>query len=94
MEEIDIITNNLLEAYKELSLDSKRNEFNKEMIILTSLINSLLSNYTNKKLHMTKNYKKGIDTELTEDEVLTNNYIDLLELKNNILTLITCISNK
>ncbi len=94
MEEIDIITNNLLEAYKELSLDSKRNEFNKEMIILTSLINSLLSNYTNKKLHMPKNYKKGIDTELTEDEVLTNNYIDLLELKNNILTLITCISNK
>ena len=64
------------------------------MIILTSLINSLLSNYTNKKLHMPKNYKKGIDTELTEDEVLTNNYIDLLELKNNILTLITCISNK
>ena len=94
MEEIDIITNNLLEAYKELSLDSKRNEFNKEMIILTSLINSLLSNYTNKKLHMPKNYKKGIDTELTEDEVVTNNYIDLLELKNNILTLITCISNK
>lgn len=93
MNENDIIKINLIKAYKDLPLDSKRNEYSKEMLILTVLVNSLLSNYTNEQLHTPYNYRKGIDENITEDELLTSNYIDLLELKNNILLLFKFMDN-
>lgn len=83
------LKNNLLAAYKNLSLDNQRNEFNKEIVVLSSLVNKLLENYGETSLHKPHNYELIEDSNMSESEVLTNNYMDLLELKNNIILLLS-----
>ncbi|MBR3198429.1 MAG: hypothetical protein IKG27_00260 [Bacilli bacterium] len=78
----------LVNAYKALSLDDQRNEFNKEIISIHVLINQMLSLYGERELREPYNYQSGEDSSLTESEVLVQNFSNIVDLKNNLLLLL------
>lgn len=69
--------NQLKEAYREINLEDKRNELNKEILSLLMLMNVENEFY---------NYVKG--SNISEDEYLTETYMQVVELRKNILKLI------
>ena len=78
----------LLEAFKNLSLDEQRNEFNSELSSLCVLINKLLEEYDDESLDNPIIYRKNIDYQKDEKEVLLDNYSNLVYLKSNIILLL------
>ena len=79
----------LLEAFKKLSIDEQRYEFNSELSSLCILVNKLLNEYDNERLDNPIIYRKNIDYQKDENEVITDNYSNLLDLKNNIILLLS-----
>ena len=79
----------LLKEYKKLSLDNKRNIYNKEIVLIGSLIINLLNNYDREKREFPYNYNPLNDNKKTEDEFLLLNYKELLRIKNNLLLLLS-----
>lgn len=94
MDEGNILKEKLIDSYNSLDLDNKRNEFSKEMVIISSLINSCLAAFGETNLKTAYDYKSEKDLSLTEDDLISKNYSDILEIKNNLLTLLTYINNK
>ena len=80
--------NELLELYSKLSLSEKREEFNKELTALCTLVKMLLEKYKVGYDFNNYNYKND-DIDKTEDEILTLNLNNLLELRYNILLLLS-----
>ena len=60
--------NKLKEAYRQISLEDKRNELNKELLSLLMISNLTENNF---------NYIKS--SGLSEDEYLTETYIQIIE---------------
>lgn len=85
------VTNDLKNAFKKLDLNSQRNEYSVEMIKLAALINTWLAKYTDRQFKMPYNYDLKKDESLTESELITINYMDLLEIKNNLILLLSFI---
>ena len=94
MDEGNTLKNKLLDSYKNLVLDDKRNEFSKEMIMVSTLINSCLSMYGVSSLKTAYDYKVEQDLKLSEEDLLIKNYEDILDIRNNLLLLLTHINNK
>ena len=69
--------NKLKEAYRQISLEDKRNELNKELLSLLMMTDLNTNNY---------NYVKN--SGLSEDEYLTETYIQIIELKNKMIEII------
>ncbi len=69
--------NQLKEAYNKIDIEDKRNELNKEISSLLMLINISGNSY---------NYKKN--SNVTEDEFLTETYMQIIELRSNIIRLL------
>lgn len=84
--------NELLELYSKLTLSEKREEFNKELTSLCTLVKMLLEQYNVGYDFNNYNYKSD-DIDKTEDEILTLNLNNLLELRYNILLLLS-LQNK
>ena len=66
--------NKLKEAYRQISLEDKRNELNKELLSLLMMSNLTENNF---------NYIKS--SGLSEDEYLTETHIQIIELKNKLI---------
>lgn len=84
----------LKKAFSNLNLDQKRNEFNSEIRVISAMINSLLVNYGEKQLFQPYNYKTGVDKDLSETDILIQNYMDILEIKNNLILLLSYLTKK
>lgn len=69
--------NKLKEAYRQISLEDKRNELNKELLSLLMMSNLTENNF---------NYIKS--SGLSEDEYLTETYIQIFELKNKLIEML------
>ena len=69
--------NKLKEAYRQISLEDKRNELNKEVLSLL-----MMSNLTENNFNYIKN------SGLNEDEYLTETYIQIIELKNKLIEML------
>jgi hypothetical protein len=69
--------NKLKEAYRQISLEDKRNELNKEVLSLLMMSNLTENNF---------NYIKS--SGLSEDEYLTETYIQIIELKNKLIEML------
>jgi len=89
MDEIRIEKGKLLDSFNLLSLDEQRNEFNGELSSLCILVNKLLDEYDTDKRDNPIIYRKNIDYQKSEKEVLLDNYSNLLDLKNNIILLLS-----
>ncbi len=69
--------NKLKEAYRQISLEDKRNELNKELLSLLMMSNLTENNF---------NYIKS--SGLSEDEYLTETYIQIIELINKLIEML------
>jgi len=69
--------NELKEAYRKISVEDKRNELNKEVLALLLLTNEEEYLY---------NYPKN--SNMSEDDFLTETYIQIMALKNSIIELL------
>ncbi len=67
----------LKEAYSKIDIEDKRNEINKEIASLLMLIDISDKSY---------NYKKN--SNVTEDEFLTETYMQIVELRSNLIRLL------
>lgn len=67
----------LKEAYSQIDIEDKRNELNKEILSLLMLTNTSTDLY---------NYVKN--NNITEDEFLTGTYIQIMQLRKNIISLL------
>lgn len=70
----------LKEAYSKIDLEDKRNELNKEILSLLMLTKNESDFY---------NYVK--DSGISEDEYLTETYVQVIKLRQNLLKLINHI---
>lgn len=67
----------LKEAYIKIDLEDKRNELNKELLSLLMLIDTKTNLY---------NYEKN--NGISEDEYLTETYIQVMELRKGIIDML------
>lgn len=84
----DNIKQNLIDSFKNLSLDVKRNEFNKELLSLAYIIQTYLKKYSDETFDLPENYEMGTGLSLNEEEIITTNYMALLSIKNQLLLLL------
>ena len=84
--DIESLKEDVLKKYAALSLDDKRNEFNEEIIIINKMVSMIATG--NGNVDFTQNYHKVVDLPETEDEFLSANYAGLMEIKNNLMTII------
>lgn len=74
-------------AFDNLEINEKRNAYNEEILKLFEMLKTLSGEGFNKKIW---NYNSNEDYYLSEEEYLSHEYQNILELRNIILT---CIAN-
>ena len=84
----------MMELYKELSINEKRNEFSSLLEKTNQLITELLREEQIENDLDIKNYNALDDANLTEDEIFTFFYEDLWNVKNRLLTFLILKSSK
>lgn len=78
----------MMELYKQLSLNDKRNEFSSLLEKMNQILTGLLAGERLTPLADIKNYDTNSDSSLTEDEIFTFFYEDLWNIKNRLLALL------
>lgn len=78
---------NMMDLYKQLNIDNKRNEFSSLLLKVDTLLNALLAQKELNNNTTVKNYDINDGSKFNEDETLTFFYEDLWSLKNKILLL-------
>lgn len=78
---------NMIDLYKQLNIDNKRNEFSSLLLKVDTLLNTLLAQKELNNNTTVKNYDINAGSKFNEDETLTFFYEDLWSLKNKILLL-------
>lgn len=78
---------NMMDLYKQLNIDNKRNEFSSLLLKVDTLLNALLAQKELNNNTTVKNYDINAGSQFNEDETLTFFYEDLWSLKNKILLL-------
>ena len=78
---------NMMNLYKKLNIDNKRNEFSSLLLKVDTLLNTLLAQKELNNNTTVKNYDINAGSKFNEDETLTFFYEDLWSLKNKILLL-------
>ena len=84
----------MMELYKELSINEKRNEFSSLLEKTNQLITELLRVEQIENDLEIKNYNALDDANMTEDEIFTFFYEDLWNVKNRLLTFLILKSSK
>ena len=84
----------MMELYKELSINEKRNEFSSLLEKTNQLITELLRVEQIENDLAIKNYNALDDANKTEDEIFTFFYEDLWNVKNRLLTFLILKSSK
>ena len=84
----------MMELYKELSINEKRNEFSSLLEKINQLITELLRVEQIESNLDIKNYNALDDANKTEDEIFTFFYEDLWNVKNRLLTFLILKSSK
>lgn len=84
----------MMQLYKELSINEKRNEFSSLLEKTNQLITELLRVEEIENDLNIKNYNALDDANLTEDEIFTFFYEDLWNIKNRLLTFLILKSSK
>ena len=84
----------MMELYKELSINEKRNEFSSLLEKTNQLITELLRVEQIENDLDIKNYNALDDANLNEDEIFTFFYEDLWNVKNRLLTFLILKSSK
>ena len=84
----------MMELYKELSINEKRNEFSSLLEKTNQLITELLRVEQIENNLDIKNYNALDDANKTEDEIFTFFYEDLWNVKNRLLTFLILKSSK
>ena len=77
----------MMDLYKQLNIDNKRNEFSSLLLKVDNLLNALLAQKELNNNTTVKNYDINAGSKFNEDETLTFFYEDLWSLKNKILLL-------
>ena len=77
----------MMDLYKQLNIDNKRNEFSSLLLKVDTLLNALLAQKELNNNTTVKNYDINAGSKFNEDETLTFFYEDLWSLKNKILLL-------
>lgn len=84
----------MMQLYKELNINEKRNEFSSLLEKTNQLITELLRVEQIESDLEIKNYNALNDAGLTEDEIFTFFYEDLWNVKNRLLTFLILKSSK
>ena len=84
----------MMELYKELSINEKRNEFSSLLEKTNQLITELLRVEQIENDLSIKNYNALDDANMTEDEIFTFFYENLWNVKNRLLTFLILKSSK
>ena len=84
----------MMELYKQLNINEKRNEFSSLLEKTNQLITELLKVEQIESDLDIKNYNALDDADLTEDEIFTFLYQDFWNVKNRILTFLILKSSK
>ena len=81
-------------SFSKLGLDEKRNAFNEEIIKISYLLKEYLKRYNHDIIEEPYNYKKGIDNNMSESELLDLNYKNIYSIKHKLLLLISLIESR
>ena len=79
---------NIIDLYKQLSLENQRNEFSSLLMKMDDLLNVLIEQKNLQNRTKIKNYDVKIGSNLSESEMLAFFYEDVWNLKNKILMLL------
>lgn len=83
------MTDKMIELYKQLSTNEKRNELSSLIVKLDYLINQILQQKNIKiDINNSKNYDSAVQKDQTEDQMLLFFYDDLWNIKNKILSIL------
>lgn len=80
---------NVLESFRQLDTNNKRNKISDELMAIGELINSIEKNSgitTNLNI---KNYDQINDSNMTEDEILAFFYEDIFNIENELISLMS-----
>lgn len=78
----------MVNLYKKLSNNEKRNELSSLLVKTDKLLDELLAREDIKMKIQSKNYDKLENIDMTEEDVLLFFYEDLWNIKNKVLTLL------
>lgn len=88
------MNNEFKEAYKNLSLNDKRNQLSNELMLIGELIKSMESSLEIPSILNVKKYDSKNDYDLSEDEMLEYIYEDVYNIQRELITLATAINSK
>lgn len=83
----------LIEAFNDLSINQKRNQINRELIIISKLLETAEVSFGFNSNIGIKNYDSSVDGKLTESKMLTNLYEDICKIKKELITLLSIIQS-
>ena len=78
--------------FSKLGLDEKRDAFNEKLVKVAYILKNYLNKYNQDILDEPYNYKKELDKEMTESELLDLNYKNVYYIKSELLILMGLIS--
>ena len=84
----------LFQNYHNLGLDDKREFLNEELIKISYILKAKLNEYNQDLTEEPLNYKKGIDKDLDESDILDMNYRNIYNIKSELLLLTSLIDNR
>lgn len=88
------MNNDMLNLYKNLTLNDKRNEFSSLLLKTDELLNQLMLKFNISSIAQVKNYDSTNNLNFTEDDMMLFFFEDLWNIKNKILSLIVANENK
>lgn len=90
------MTDELIELYKKLNTNEKRNELSSLIIKVDQLVNQLITNsgYDYSDFPSVKNYDSSEQAIQTEDDMLLFFYDDVWKIKTKILLLLSATMQK
>ena len=80
--------------FSKLGLDEKRDAFNEELVKVAYILKNYLNKYNQDILDEPYNYKKELDKEMTESELLDLNYKNIYYIQSELLILMSLINSK
>jgi len=88
------MSNELKQGFDKLSIDDKRNEISKELMIITEIIKDSQEFLgVNSDIIQAKNYNPSVDFDMNESDILTYFYEDIFSIRNEISLLNVLLRN-
>lgn len=81
-------------AYKDLTLNEKRNQLSNELMLVGELIKNMEDTFGIQSILNVKNYDSQNDSNLSENEMLDFIYEDVYNIQRELITLFATISSK